>query len=60
MAAAGAFSAVPATLVAAPAERIKILLQVRPSNGHILVLADKVSLRYKDKVDRLLILVWRM
>lgn len=29
LAAAGAFSAVPATLVAGPAERIKVLLQVR-------------------------------
>lgn len=28
LAAAGAFSAVPATLVAGPAERVKVLLQV--------------------------------
>ena len=30
LACAGAFSAVPATLVAGPAERVKVLLQVRP------------------------------
>ncbi|ODN89749.1 solute carrier family 25 (mitochondrial carnitine/acylcarnitine transporter), member 20/29 [Cryptococcus wingfieldii CBS 7118] len=30
---AGAFSALPATLVAAPAERIKVLLQVQGQNG---------------------------
>jgi solute carrier family 25 carnitine/acylcarnitine transporter 20/29 len=29
LACAGAFSAVPATLVAGPAERVKVLLQVR-------------------------------
>jgi hypothetical protein len=37
LACAGAFSAVPATLVAGPAERVKVLLQVR------------LSLNFRDK-----------
>lgn len=35
LATAGAFSAVPATLVAGPAERVKVLLQVRRFSSHL-------------------------
>ena len=42
LATAGAFSAVPATLVAGPAERVKVLLQVRQT---LLLLRGDVSSR---------------
>lgn len=42
---AGFFSAVPTTLVAAPVERVKVLLQVRSSSSHALLCSpDSLSL----------------
>lgn len=40
LAAAGAFSALPMALVAAPVERVKVVLQVRPT--HISLLLESV------------------
>lgn len=59
LAAAGAFSAVPATLVAGPAERVKVLLQVRPVDEkegrgkRIAVLMYRLGIRFSWECDLL-------
>jgi len=57
LACAGAFSAVPATLVAGPAERVKVLLQVRPFPRFRdqRRKADMADSRYRVKLEMLFI-----
>jgi hypothetical protein len=53
LACAGAFSAVPATLVAGPAERVKVLLQVRPIHHCREMKGKWADGRYRVKLEML-------
>jgi hypothetical protein len=55
LACAGAFSAVPATLVAGPAERVKVLLQVRLIHHCRWMKERRADSRYRVKLEMLFI-----